>query len=181
MAAANFAHFMNGPVVVTWNSVQLGFSEDGVQINIQPFFDQIPSDDFGGRAGPPSDSQILAAIATVDVALSKYDKAEVDKLTSYKAGGAVGVLPPIGSFIRQDGLSAALLLDGVLEDLTFATAYLRRNQEFNSGTKWRRYVIGWECWVNATDLGSLSSLQNRTLFTQATTTTPAPTTTTPAP
>ncbi len=177
MATANFGHFMTGPVVVTWNALPLGLSEDGVPVVIEPFYDNIPSDDFGGRAGPPSDAQLLGAIARIDVPLSKYDKAEVDKLSAFKSGGSVGVLPAIGSFVRQDGLYAALLLNGVYEDLTFATAFLRRAMEFNSGTKWRRYVIGFECWMSATDLSQLPSLQTRTLFGQTTTTTTTTTTT----
>ena len=178
MAAANFAIFMNGPVVVTWNSEQLGISEDGVSINIQPFHDAIPSDDWGGRAGPPADMQLLAGIATVDVNLSKYDKAQVDALLgSFQPNGQQGIMPHIGSFVRQDGLYAPLNLDGVYEDHVFATAFLKRNQEINTGTRWRRYSFGWECWCNATNLAALGQLQTKTLFGVTTTTTTTTTTT----
>lgn len=146
-----FAHFMAGPVDITFDAVAVGKSEDGVQINIQPFFDNIPCDDYGGRAGPPSDAQILGAIATVDCALSKYEKAVAEKLSSYQSStsSTAGVLPTIGSFIRQDSIAKALLLDGTVQNLTFATAYLKRNYEMNAGTKWRRIVLGWECWMDA--------------------------------
>ena len=158
-------HFMAGPVVVTWNGIQLGYSEDGVPVRIQPFHDSVKSDDFGGRAGPDADAQILAGIATVNVPLTKYMKAEMDKLSSFRSGGTAGIFPPIGSFVRQDGMSAILILDGVNEDMTFATAFLKGAFEINSGTRFRRYMIGFECWVNQTDYTSLQAIAARTLFT----------------
>ena len=160
-------HFACGPVVVTWNAIQLGYSEDGCKMVVQPFFDRVSSDDFGGRAGPPADEQLLGAVATIDIPFTKYVKAEMDKLSAFKKNGTAGILPPIGSFVRQDGLYATLLLAGINDNHTFLTAFLRRAQEINSGTKYRTYMVGFECWLNQTDYTQLSQAQNRTLFTVA--------------
>lgn len=166
-------HFTSGPVVVTWNAIQLGFSEDGARISVIPRYSEIPSDDFGGREGYPTDAQFMGAIASIQLPLTKYVKSVCDALSRFNAAGVVaspvagnhGLLPPIGTFVRQDSLAASLLLDGVNEDITFATAFLRQNFEINSGTKWRTYMVGFECWMNQTDYQTLSQSQTRRLFT----------------
>lgn len=158
-------HFASGPVVVTWNAIQLGYSEDGCNVVIQPRWDEVKSDDFGGRAGTAADEQLLAGDATIDIPMTKYVKAELDKLTAFKKAGTAGVFPPIGSFSRQDALFATLLLAGVNDQHQFLTASLYRAQEFNSGTRYRRYMIGFKCSINQTDYNALTSPQSRTLFT----------------
>lgn len=162
-------HFSSGPVVISFGAnvgglVQLGFSEDGIKGVLQPFFDNVSSDDNGGRAGPPSDSQLLGAIATIDSEFSKYIKAEMDKLSSFKVGGTAGVLPPVGSFVRQDGLGGVLRLSGINDTFTFNFAFVRRNFEFNTGTKYRRYLVGWECWMDRANYDLISQAQTRSLF-----------------
>lgn len=158
-------HFASGPCVITWNSIQLGYSEDGVKISIQPFHDAVHSDDFGGRAGTPADEQLLGGIATIDLEATKYVKAEFDKLTSFQPGGVAGRFPPVGTFMRQDAKFAPLILTGVNDTFTFAIAYLRRAFEANSGTRYRRYMVGWRAAIDQTDYTTLSTFQNRTLFT----------------
>lgn len=158
-------HFASGPCVVTWNAIQLGYSEDGCNVVVIPFWDEVKSDDFGGQRGPPADEQLLAGNCTIDIPMTKYVKAELDKLTAFKKGGTAGVFPPIGSFVRQDALFATLLLAGVNDSHTFLTAQLHRAFEFNSGTKYRRYMLGFKCSINQTDYTQLSQAQNRTLFT----------------
>ena len=158
-------HFASGPVVLTWNSVQLGYSEDGVRVNIRPFHDAVHSDDFGGRQGPPADEQMLAGLATIDVEMTKYVKAELDKLSSFQPGGTAGTFPPIGTFKRQDSKLASLIVGGINDTWTFTRAGLKRAFEVNSGTRYRRYILGWECWIDQTDYTTLSQFQNRVLFT----------------
>ncbi len=166
-------HFSSGPVVVEFGAssntlAKLGFSEDGIRMTIQPFYDNVHSDDFGGRPGPPSDAQLLGAIATVDVEFSKYVKADMDKLSAFRVSSSPalvpGQLPPIGTFVRQDGLAGVLKLTGVKDSFTYATSFLRRNQEINTGTKYRRYVVGWECWMDKPNYESLAQAQYRQLF-----------------
>lgn len=162
-------HFTSGPVVIkfglTGNLIDLGFSEDGCRVTVTPFFDNVHSDDFGGRAGPPSDAQLLGAIATIDVEFTKYVKAELDKLSSFQVGGVAGLMPAIGKFVRQDALAAVLNLTGVNDTYSFPEAYLKRNYEINTGTKYRKYIVGWEAWMAKPDYTAMASLQTRRLFT----------------
>mgnify|MGYP000851156251 CR=1 FL=1 len=163
-------HFKSGPIVVNFgvdanNLTQLGFSEDGVTGIIQPFFDEVKSDDNGGLRGPPSDAQLLGAIASLDVDFTKYIKAEMDKLSAFKVNGTAGILPAVGSFVRQDALGGVLRLSGIHDTFTFNFAFIRRNFEFNTGTRYRKYKTGWECWMSLPDYNQISQAQTRTLFT----------------
>lgn len=162
-------HFSSGPVVpafgVQGNMIQMGFSEDGCRLTVQPFFDNVHSDDFGGRAGPPSDSQLLGGVGIIRIEFTKYVKSEMDKLSSYQVGGAAGLFPAIGKFVRQDGLCGILNLTGVNDTYSFAEAYLRENYEINTGTKWRKYIVGWEAWMAKPDYTQIAAAQTRRLFT----------------
>lgn len=147
----------------------LGYCEDGVSVNIQPRFDEIFSDDMGGRGGVPSDAQLLGATATIDCLFTKYVKTLLDNIASFSSQqmntATKGLMPAIGSFVRQDSLAGVLVLTGINESLTFATAVLKRNYEVNSGTRYRRYICGFECWVNQTDYTLIAQAQTRRLFT----------------
>lgn len=164
-------HFTTGPVVPSWNAVQIGYCEDGVQISLFPRFSDIFSDDMGGREGVPTDSQFLGATASIRLLLTKYVKSKCDSLSCFTqaalSSDAKGLMPVLGSFVRQDGLSAALLLAGVNENISFATAFVRGNYEINSGTKARRYIVDFEAWLDQTDYTQLASAQTRRLFTMS--------------
>lgn len=165
----NPVHFTTGPVVPTWNANQLGFCEDGVNISVFPKYADIFSDDMGGREGVPSDSQFLGATAAVRLMFTKYNKTYMDNLSCFSqaalTSNAKGLVPALGSFVRQDGLSAVLLLAGTYESISFATAFPRGGWEINSGTKYRRYIVDFEAWLNQTDYTALTSAQTRRLFT----------------
>lgn len=139
-----------GPCLVTWNSISLGYSEDGAIVRLQPFWSDVHSDRYGGRQGPPADSQLLGAIATVDVDLTEFEQTEVDKLSSFEKAGTVGTLPVTGTFIRDGSEFAPLLLAGSLRNITFSVAFLRQNHELNASTRHQIYRCGWECWINNT-------------------------------
>src|SRR3990167_7413627 len=116
-------HRVAGPVLVTYNTVQLGYSRDGVTIRIEPKYLDIFSDDFGGASGAPADTQLLGAIATVTADFPKYDQTELHRLTAFEKAGTAGVLPQLGTLIRQESEYAVLLLDGKNEDWSFPVAF----------------------------------------------------------
>lgn len=151
-------HEVCGPVLVKYNAVSLGYSRDGVQIRIEPKWADIFSDDFGGQGGAPADVQLLGAIAIVTAELVKYDKAEVHKLSAFEKAGTAGVLPQLGTLMRQESEMAVLLLDGKNENWTFDQAFMRQAQEVNKGTKFSTFVVGWECHINNTTSRTLFAL-----------------------
>ena len=139
-----------GPVIVTFNSLQIGYSRDGVQIRFEPRWIDVPSDEYGGASGAPSDAQLVGAIATVSADLTKYDKAEVRKLTSFQGTvGVAGTLPAFGTLMRQDTKVQILYLNGANEDFTFAKSFVRQAIEVNKGTRFSSAMMAWECWIDA--------------------------------
>lgn len=144
-------HIVAGPVNVTFNSVPLGYSRDGVQIRMEPRWIDIPSDDWGGASGAPADAQLVGAIAVVSCDLTKYEAATIRAMTSFQGtGGTTGTLPVFGTLMRQDSKLQTLLLDGVNEDWTFNQAFVRQAIEVNKGTRFSTAMIGFECWLSST-------------------------------
>jgi hypothetical protein len=79
----------------------LGITDNGPQIQTRFFWDRVDGDDFGGRAGPPADEQLMGAQATIDMTLTKY--ADLEKLEAVMTmGSTAGTLPALGSFKRMD-------------------------------------------------------------------------------
>ena len=139
--------------------VDLGYTEDGAQITIQPQYSELFSDDWGGTGGAPADSQLLGARAFIRLRLTKYDIANVQALTSFDVGGAVGVLPQFGELVRQDTHYGNLILDGANADYTFAEAFVKEAFEINSGTRAQVCQMAFEAWLDDNTA--------RTLFTYA--------------
>jgi hypothetical protein len=140
------AFYSSGPVLVNYDSVDLGYTEDRVEITVQPFFDDIHTDSWGGLAGPFADRQLLGAVAAINCMLTKFDDAAVQKLSSFiDQAGTAGVVgsAKLGEFIYQDSMYAALDLKSTLtgSSLKFEFAHLSGAFSFNSSTRHRRYQL----------------------------------------
>jgi hypothetical protein len=145
-------HIVAGPVIVTFQSQQLGYTRDGAKIRVEPKYGDVKSDDYGGEGGAPSDSQMLGAEAFVTCELTKYEAAQCNKLTAFGqtlAAATAGALAAFGTLMRQGSKTGTLLLDGVNEDWTFSVAFCHEAIEVNKGTKFTTFMCGFRCWVNA--------------------------------
>lgn len=151
-------HFNLGPSVVYWDGANIGYSRDGVDVAVDPRWNDIPSDQYGGQGGAPSDSQLLGAIARCSAELTSFEKNIVLRLGSYNpetadltAGVGEITLPVFGSFVRQGDYPLAKVLEirGSNGRLKFPVAFLRNPQDMNLGTRATFYSCGWECWVDA--------------------------------
>lgn len=141
-------HIVAGPVLVKYNGENIGYTRDGVQVTIEEFSFDVKSDDWGGQDGAPADQQMLGSRARISCELTKYDAANVRALTSFQPGGTAGQYPNFGTLKRQGSQTATLLLDGVNEDWTFATAIVVSSHEFNTGTKFTTWRCNFEAWNN---------------------------------
>jgi len=135
--------------------VTLGVSRDGVRYRIEPFFSRVDSDEYGGAEGQPCDEQLLGAAAIVNVEFTKYERLEMEKMTSFDGGSTAGafdatagVLPAIGSLMIQDSLYGQLILESASETKTFSTAWLRYAFESQLSSRARSYFCGWYARIN---------------------------------
>lgn len=144
-------HVVAGASIVTFQSYQLGYTRDGVRIRIEPKWNEIKSDDYGGEGGAPADQQLLGAEAIITCDLTKYDAALVEKLTAYAvlmAGATAGTIGALGTLVRQDSKTGTLLIDGD-KNYTFATAFCFDSHELNAGTKYQTWNLGFKAWIDA--------------------------------
>lgn len=139
--------------------VDLGYSNNGVSVRVEPRYLDIPSDDYAGDAGAPSDSQIVGAIARISIQLHKFDQSEFDKLSRYAgatvpgaagppAGPQIGEIPVLGSFLRQDSYLQYLSLDGTLKRMHFPKAFVRDAWETNAATRYSSGNVVFEAWID---------------------------------
>ena len=140
-------HHAIGPCLVKFgvadSEAELGYTADGVNIAVNIKTVDVPSDDFGGAAGGPSDVQAVGFEATVTCDFTKHDKAQIDAALS-GVGGTAGVAPELGAFMRQDNKTGQLFLDGVAADYKFPVSYVT-NAGFNNATKYTTYRVQFRC------------------------------------
>src|SRR5574343_1801081 len=135
--------FTTGPCSVFYDAVELGFCENGAEITVQPFFEDLHADSWGGLAGPFADRQLLGAIAQINCLLVNFDDSAVQKLSAFieqgaAAAGEIGDTK-LGEFIYQDAKYATLELKTPLasSSLKFEYAHVANAFEFNSSTRHR--------------------------------------------
>lgn len=156
MASVNFAKMFHGATLVTFKTVELGYSIDGVNVQLNEKWYDLFSDDLGGLEGEPCDSQLLGADGMISVDFLKADQNEIERLSSFEGAGAggtgsstAGTLPAYGTFARQDGLAGSLILSAANKTITFPVAKLRGGQSFRAGTKARQWSANWVAWPDS--------------------------------
>ena len=144
-----------GPVLVNYNLVDLGYSRDGAQIRIQPQWDDIKSDCTGGERGVPLDRQFLGATARISLDLTKYELAEMQRLSTLYSARALnapaetaGGTQTMGTLQRQENQGGPLLLSGVTHTIDFENAFVVDGMEWNVGTRASAYRISFEAWMD---------------------------------
>ena len=143
--------FTTGPCSVFYDAVELGFCENGADITIQPFFDDIHVDSWGGLAGPFADRQLLGATAQVNCLLTKFDNEACEKLTSFvgQDQGDKGIIgdAKLGDFMYQDNMFGILELKTTLASSTkkFDYAHVAGSIGFNVGMRHRRWQVQFLC------------------------------------
>ena len=151
-------HVVIGPVLVKYNSAELGYTRDGVRVSVEPKLLDVPCDTHGGEAGAPSDIQVMGGIARINCEFTKFDKTQIDALTAFVRGGQAGTLPAFGTLLRQDGKTAPLVLAGSAETLTFGVAFVRNPIESNKGTRYSTTTVAFEAHVDSPTMRRLFSI-----------------------
>jgi len=148
---ATYVHVSTGPTLVTYDSLNLGYSEDRVQIDERPQWEDIRNDAFGGMAGVPSDVQFLGAVHFVHCNLNRFVADNVESLAMIEVDGPANpgdYDTMMGRFMRQDQMYAELVLSNKTATTTYKVAFLRQGRRFNMGTRHQQVALVFECHID---------------------------------
>jgi len=147
-----FPHFATGATLVKFHDLDLGYSEDRIQIDETPFFHEVKSDGFGGSEGPPCDVQYLGSVVYVRCMLNRFNGDNLKKLSGITGdfGFVVNTptMPRSGWYMRQDGGMEELLLSSKEYVLTFTKAVLRQGRKWSMGTRHQSFILLFECHID---------------------------------
>ena len=159
----DFPHFATGPTLVRcrntiWETYELdlGYSEDRIQIHERPFWHEVKSDAYGGTEGPPCDVQYLGSIAIVTCLLNRFNEANLRLISTLNINKQAlpservspGVMPNTGLYMRQDLCMCELWLINKTYSLKYERAFLRNGRQFSVGTRHQSFALVFECHVN---------------------------------
>ena len=125
--------------------VDLGESQDMVDIDERVFLHNVPGDAHGGPQGPPIDVQMLGMTVGVTCELSRWDPNQVDALRQRRVLGSLGSIlaTDVGDLLLSTG-SFRVLLDTPTRALNFPTCILREPIRFSMGTKYTAVFFSFE-------------------------------------
>ena len=187
-------HFYSGPCVALWTpgrgfldqsaqEIQLGISEDSVEIKTVPYYENIYTDSRGGESGHRSDRIYLGCTAEIKLRLTKFQddtvnqKAApapfVEQLLDGLSGGPTtsavpGLLNRVGYFERDDEHMGTLKLDNTVavdpahneRVITFTNAVLKQGGKKNEGTRYMTIELLFEALINSDTERKLYEITN---------------------
>jgi hypothetical protein len=81
----------------------LGWSRNGVEIEIREYVGEVPTDENAGEEGPPTDKQFFGATATIRLDLTKYDPIMVNNIRGHLSNLAAESGSPVpGTYLPGD-------------------------------------------------------------------------------
>lgn len=106
----------------------LGYSQDGIETQINYLYNDVHSDRFGGTQGAPLDRQLMGATARIPVQLTEFDPAVYEKMFKFIASNgagaagslAAGELPVAGCLVGAEKLSMQVLIIGEKDEIALA-------------------------------------------------------------
>lgn len=132
----------------------LGYTENGCEITMQRFQENVSGDENGGTQGPPIDISVYGEIHMIRLNLTRYDPivaAALEALVPGATPGAASVVTPAfgtftpGQLLFQGRLFTRLLVQTQLRPRNYHCAIIRNPIEINKGTKASRFMMVAEC------------------------------------
>lgn len=158
---AGIKHHFAGPATVACapvtggtvgTYVSLGINRDGIPITIDVKSIDVPSDDYGGEAGTPADVQILGGIAVIDLELTKFELATIEKYLGGTLLTTAGTFEELGTFLRQQnkGLALKLTSQYAVREFLFG-AFFGGGQPagVNQGTRYASYRLSYRALLDS--------------------------------
>lgn len=153
--------YYDGPVLVRTGTgsssalEDLGYTENGPEIDGEAFWLDVHGDQRGGDAGPPIDVQYIGEIVKVRLVLTRYDTAVLDKVICRLLAGTAGVTGTPGTLMFEETKYVRLLLSPTSRPRNFVRAILRGVFGINKGTKHSKPTLDFECHADGTGAGTI--------------------------
>lgn len=128
--------------------LDLGYSRNGIDVDEEAYFGDVPGDEHGGDAGPPIDIQFFGEIVRVRLELTKFDRAVFDNLRKRVQGSTLGTMATSGTLMIADGKYCRLCLVSTNDPRNFPIAIPRNVISMNEGTRFQTAVCEFECHKN---------------------------------
>lgn len=165
-----------GPVAVSIKPaggalMDVGYTEQGVDITEQIFSYDVQGDQNGGDQGPPIDIQYMGAVDIVRMTFTKYNQTTMQIIRDRLSGTSPDTPGTAGVLHFQGTLAYELLLD-CFTPRNYTRVVFREPIETNKGTKHSKLTLIATCYKDGS--GVLYNTTGSALGTTTTTTTAAP-------
>lgn len=140
---------------------ELGITRNGVTVNYENFFYDVPGDEFGGDDGPPIDVQWLGAIARIRCEFTKYNRELLNAVLGIVHGSTFGDMNSQSSgsskfpgelMFTPTNYTRVLLDNSIGDRRNFPRCIIRAPHEQNYATKYASPIVEFEAHVH--DFGS---------------------------
>ncbi len=130
----------------------LGYTRNGAGLSFEGLFQDVPSDDMGGDAGPPADVLYHGEIARIRLELTKWDADVVEILNGRLRGLATPGTPSFpGKLMFAGGYDIRLLILTATKPYNFPRTIIRQPIQLpDRGSKFSVVVVEFEAHVDGT-------------------------------
>ena len=133
----------------------LGYSDDGVQVEERGMYHDIPGDQNGGEGGVPIEKQYLGEFHIVRFTLTSFDKLILPKVTTRIYGGTAGTMGTPGTLMSSNCFRLLLWtpqVSAVSTSRNYLVAMPIDSIPHNRGAKATRYSMVFACYPNSTNV-----------------------------
>jgi hypothetical protein len=133
---------------ISGTAADLGYTANGVQVTVEGFTKNVPSDDRGGDDGIPTDIQDLGEIHRIRCEMTKYDAAQALLLEGRLKGSSSGSAKTVGTLVFAGTKYFSLILAtsaGVAIRTYTCASIVRTPQDVNKGSIFSRHAFEFEC------------------------------------
>lgn len=138
------------PVADSGALVELGYTRNGVNLNFDHYFLDVPGDEHGGDDGPPIEVQWLGAICRIRCEFTKYDENVYEFMAARVASESYGAIGgyDVGHLMFSNVSTTRVLListiGGAQEVINFPMTFIRSAIEINHSSKYSSPIIEFE-------------------------------------
>jgi hypothetical protein len=119
----------------------LGYTEDGAQVNPNAYWIDVPGDENGGPEGPPIEVQYLGETVDIRLLFTSWEITAADAIAARLAGGTAGTPGTPGTMAFLESKAVRLVLLTTNAPFNFPRVLFREPIEINKGTKFSRLLF----------------------------------------